>query len=98
MAIGIHSEFPALLEHVLCPLEEIMRLREFGLRLGVAAQHGLDRLSHRLDSSEERGASAVEYALLVALIAVIIIVAVRALGGAMNDKFTQVASAVATAA
>lgn len=38
----------------------------------------------------DRGASLVEYALLVALIAVVCIVAITLLGGAASDKFSQV--------
>ena len=45
-------------------------------------------------SSDERGASMVEYGLLLALIAVIAIVAVKALGGSVSDKFSSVNSAV----
>ena len=43
----------------------------------------------------ERGASLVEYALLVALIAVVCIVAVTFLGGSGKDKFNQVGSSIA---
>ena len=43
---------------------------------------------------EEEGATAVEYALMVALIAVVIIVAVRSLGTSVSDKFDVVATAV----
>ena len=39
---------------------------------------------------DESGASAVEYGLLVALIAVVIIVAVTTLGGKINAAFTTV--------
>lgn len=42
----------------------------------------------------ELGASLVEYALLVALIAVVCIGAVSALGGAANSKFTSVGGAI----
>ncbi len=42
----------------------------------------------------ERGASLVEYALLVALIAVVCIVAVTALGKNASSKFSEVGSAV----
>jgi pilus assembly protein Flp/PilA len=42
----------------------------------------------------ERGASLVEYALLVALIAVACIVAVTQLGGATSAKFSQVGSSL----
>ncbi len=39
---------------------------------------------------EDRGATAVEYGLLVGLIAVVIIVAVIALGGKLNGMFTSI--------
>jgi pilus assembly protein Flp/PilA len=42
----------------------------------------------------ERGASAVEYGLLVALIAVVIILAVTALGLNLEDIFDEVADAI----
>ena len=42
----------------------------------------------------ERGASAVEYGLLVALIAVAIIVAVVALGGSLSNIFSKTASSI----
>lgn len=45
-------------------------------------------------SSDERGASMVEYGLLLALIAVIALVAVKALGGSVSTKFSEVTSAV----
>jgi pilus assembly protein Flp/PilA len=44
--------------------------------------------------SEDRGATAVEYALMVALIAVVIILAVTFLGTSAESKFNQVGSAV----
>ena len=43
---------------------------------------------------EEEGATAVEYALMVALIAVAIIVAVRSLGTSVSEKFDVVATAI----
>jgi pilus assembly protein Flp/PilA len=39
---------------------------------------------------DQRGATAVEYGIMVSLIAVVIIVAVTLLGGTMKDTFTQV--------
>ena len=39
---------------------------------------------------EEKGATAVEYGIMVALIAVVIIAAVTLLGGTMQDTFTEV--------
>jgi pilus assembly protein Flp/PilA len=43
---------------------------------------------------DERGASLVEYALLVALIAVVCIIAITFLGNQANSKFSTVGSAV----
>jgi pilus assembly protein Flp/PilA len=45
---------------------------------------------------DEEGATAVEYALMVALIAVVIIVAVTYLGVSTSDKFQEVGDAVAS--
>jgi pilus assembly protein Flp/PilA len=50
-----------------------------------------------LDRRDDEGATAVEYGLMVALIAVVIIVSVTALGVNIAAKFTQVATAVAGA-
>jgi len=41
-------------------------------------------------SDDEKGATAVEYGLMVALIAVAIIATVTALGGGLNGLFTKV--------
>jgi pilus assembly protein Flp/PilA len=46
---------------------------------------------------DESGASAVEYGLLVALIAVVIITAVQLLGTNLNSKFNAAATGVANA-
>jgi pilus assembly protein Flp/PilA len=43
----------------------------------------------------ERGASLVEYALLVALIAVVCIAAVTLLGGSASNKFKETGSSIA---
>jgi len=43
-------------------------------------------------AQEEQGASAAEYVLLLSLIAVVIIVAVTALGTAVSDKFETINS------
>lgn len=45
-------------------------------------------------ASEEGGATAVEYALMVALIAVVIIAAVTFIGTSAEEKFDEVGSAV----
>ncbi|AXV05495.1 hypothetical protein DVS28_a0794 [Euzebya pacifica] len=44
---------------------------------------------------DERGATAVEYGLMVALIAVVIIAAVAALGGVLNESFTETCTSIA---
>lgn len=43
----------------------------------------------------EKGATMVEYALMVALIAVVCITAVTSIGGNANTKFNSIASAIA---
>ena len=48
----------------------------------------------KLRAREEGGATAVEYALMVALIAAVIIAAVTTLGTKASDKFTTVGNAV----
>lgn len=57
-------------------------------------------LQARLNSlrTEDDGATAVEYGLLVALIAVVIIVGVTALGGTLNDVFEGVEEDIAPVA
>lgn len=50
-------------------------------------------LKARLNTTD-RGASLVEYALLVALIAVVCIAAVTLLGNAASDKLSDVGSAI----
>ena len=53
----------------------------------------MSRLRGRLRRSD-RGASLVEYALLVALIAVVCIIAVSLLGSTASTKFSEVTSAL----
>jgi pilus assembly protein Flp/PilA len=48
----------------------------------------------RAHFKEERGASLVEYALLVALIAVVCIAAISLLGGSSSDNFSSLGNAV----
>jgi pilus assembly protein Flp/PilA len=47
--------------------------------------------------SDESGATAVEYGLMVALIAVVIIIAVTTLGTSLRTKFEEVETAVSGA-
>ena len=62
------------------------------VRMFVNAKTWMSDLRTR--AREERGATAVEYALMVALIAAVIILAVTALGNNAATKFNTVASAV----
>ena len=48
--------------------------------------------------NDEEGATAVEYGLMVALIAAVIIVAVTSIGTSLNTVFTAVAAALSTVA
>lgn len=48
--------------------------------------------------AKERGATAVEYGIMVALIAAVIIIIVGTLGGNLRDMFTTVNAAVEAAA
>lgn len=50
----------------------------------------------RLAKLEERGASAVEYGLLIAGIAAVIVVAVMALGPVIKDAFTSTCKSIAS--
>jgi pilus assembly protein Flp/PilA len=47
--------------------------------------------------SKEKGATAVEYALIVALIAMVIIVGLTAVGGGINTAFSNIASKISGA-
>jgi pilus assembly protein Flp/PilA len=50
-------------------------------------------LRQRCTHSDESGASAVEYALLITLIAAVIVVATLAFGGMVKDQFTNTCEA-----
>ena len=54
----------------------------------------LDLLQHRAEDRKERGATAVEYGLLVGLIAIVIIVAVTALGGRLQAIFEAIVAGI----
>jgi pilus assembly protein Flp/PilA len=51
-------------------------------------------VSGRFEDRKDRGATAVEYGLLVGLIAVVIIFAVSALGGTLNGLFEDINGAL----
>jgi len=54
----------------------------------------LARLQDRLGTASERGASMVEYGLLLALIAIIALVAVKAFGSGVSSQFSSINSSV----
>ncbi len=61
---------------------------------GLNVQLVIWSFMQRLRGRNDRGASLVEYALLIALIAVVCIVAVSLLGSNASGKFSQVGSAL----
>ena len=61
----------------------------FMITLQVLVADRVERLRN-----DDRGATAVEYGLMVALIAGAIVVTVGLLGGELDDKFTTVCNAV----
>jgi pilus assembly protein Flp/PilA len=64
---------------------------KFVMKLYVALQVGLLDLRDNL-KDRERGATAVEYGLMVAAIAAVIVAIVVTLGGQINDAFTSVST------
>lgn len=68
-------------------------MRTAGRRLGAALRSPFVR-AHR--GGNDSGASAVEYGLLVAAIAAVVVVVVFALGGLVKDKFQETCKGIAT--
>ncbi len=64
----------------------------------VRAFHGTVHGAVRERTRSERGASMVEYALLVGLIAVVAVVAVAALGGGISNLFSSANNCVGNSA
>jgi pilus assembly protein Flp/PilA len=52
-------------------------------------------IQFRLALRDERGATAVEYGLIVSLIAVVLIGVLGVLGGNLEDRFSDIADAIA---
>lgn len=61
-------------------------MNDIALRVAIAYQLTVARLR---SVNDERGATAVEYALMIGLIAAVIVLAVTALGGSVNDIFNN---------
>ncbi len=71
-----------------------MRIMESLVRGRLAVEDGVKSLAHRMD--REEGATAVEYALMVGLIAVVIIIAVTLLGRGVSGVLSKAASAISS--
>ena len=69
-----------------------MRIMNTVVRGQLAIKEGVAAVQRRVRKDE--GASAVEYALLVGLIAIVIIVAVTALGNKLSSNFSSAASSI----
>ena len=69
-----------------------MRIMDTVVRGQLAVKDGVTAVQRRLN--REDGASAIEYALLVGLIAVVIIVAVTTLGNGVKDKLSSAGDAL----
>lgn len=69
-----------------------MRIMETAVRAQLVAKDGVAAVQRRL--TKEDGASAIEYALLVGLIAVVIIVAVTTLGRNVESKLSAAGNAL----
>jgi Flp pilus assembly pilin Flp len=72
----------------------MIRLQDVVQKYGGMKMNEVKNFNNEGKEKEEKGASLVEYALLVALIAVICIVAVRILGQKASQKFSTSASAL----
>ncbi|MEL7452184.1 MAG: Flp family type IVb pilin [Pseudomonadota bacterium] len=68
----------------------------FGVESETDVVDAVDTLEH-IDSDDEKGATAIEYALIAALIAVTIIGAVTALGEDIEDSFEEISVQLTTA-
>jgi len=68
-------------------------MTEFGIKTYVSALALIAGLKKR----EDRGATAVEYGLMVALIAVVILAAVQLLGTNLQSRFNQIATTIGAA-
>jgi pilus assembly protein Flp/PilA len=68
-------------------------MNELMLRMVVAVHTGWMDMTEKM-RDRERGATAVEYGLMVALIAIVIIAAVTVLGGNLSSLFNKTANSI----
>jgi pilus assembly protein Flp/PilA len=71
-------------------------MTEFGIKTYARAMAFMFGVKDRKDR-EDRGATAVEYGLMVALIAVVIIAGVQLLGTNLQSRFNQIATTIGAA-
>ena len=76
--------------------DDSARSHAVGMTAIRALRHVTGSLVARLDPSSDRGASAVEYGIMVMLIAAVIIVAVFFLGSTTSSSFSCAAGTVQT--
>ena len=90
---GQHPEKPSQLVAMLVQGQPNLLAQEFIMLSLIATLQTFGvKLTNRL--YDEKGATAVEYGIMVALIAVVIIVAVSTLGGQLNTMFTGVTASL----
>src|SRR3954449_3679156 len=108
----VRKDYPAPTEHGIPPRRAFDMIEHGGLRLprlSTARSHTTCRRTKMLDylrimlnaqkaKLDERGASAVEYGLLIAGIAALIVVIVFAFGGVLRSVFTDTCNSVAQSA
>ncbi len=70
--------------------------RNFGIGSSTMMDKLINFIQTRQATKDERGASAVEYGLLIAGIAALIVVAVFALGPVVHDAFSSTCDTIAT--
>lgn len=71
-----------------------MRILETLVRGQLAAQDGLNGIVDRLRTADDRGASALEYAVLVGLILALVVVGIRFLGNRAQTLLSTATSAL----
>lgn len=71
-----------------------MRILGMMVRGQLAAQDGVRAIANRIETADDRGASALEYAVLVGLILALVVVGVRFLGNRASTLLNSATSAL----
>ncbi len=74
-----------------------LRSKKTGFTRTIGTRKGVKKMKEKLLRflKDEEGATAVEYGIMVALIAAVIITAVTSIGDTLNNTFTSVANTIA---